>query len=695
MAYLFSDSNNIFTLTNLTNVYMRPLIKFLFLFLLPLISHAQKAPIKFGEVTMEELLMKKYSADTSASAVVLADFGESIIQYDQSNGFTLQFERITRIKILTKDGLDWANFSIPLYHEDASDEKLVGLKGVTYNLENEKISETKLKSDAVFEEKQDANIDIKKITMPNVKVGSVIELTYKVRSDFIFNFQDWAFQTTIPTVWSEYRARIPEYFNYDKYTQGYIQMAVNEQSQAPASITLKSKERTGSGWEPSQTKFTTDKIDYQEYRFRWVAKDVPAFKPEPFITNSRDYISKINFELASTQYPNQPLKKIMGSWEDINKQYAESPEFVGEITGNAFLKRTVEQVTAGMTSQEDKAGAITSYVKQNVTWDGTSRKFLSKTLKKVLDDKKGNSAEINLLLASMLDKAGITVSPVLISTRDHGFVRETTPISSQFNYVICLAVVGDKSILLDATENLLPAGMLPERCLNGSGFVISKEGYQWVKLQSTTKSRILINADLALSGSGDLKGKLQIDRGGYDALASRKRYLSKDETEYVKDFIGSRPWEITKTEIENAKEINQPLKETYELVINEQVVSTPEALYFNPLLLHRMDDNPFKLENREYPVDYSSAFERFYMCRISIPEGYQVDELPQAKVLGLPANAGRFTYSVTKSGNLLNIVSNFQINKSIFTQAEYPNLREFYNQVVAKQAEQIVLKKKQ
>lgn len=662
------------------------------LVLLPFYAIAQKPPIKFGDVPIEQLLMKNYPADTSASAVVLSDFGESIIEYDQSNGFTLQFERLTRIKILTKDGLDWANFSIPLYHDGSDDEKLVVLKAVTYNLENGKMVETKLKNDAVFKEKQDANVDITKVTLPNVKVGSVIEFTYKVRSDFIFNFQDWEFQSTIPTVWSEYRARIPEYFHYDRFMQGYVALSVNEETQVPASITLVSKDRTGD--RTTQTTFSTDKIDYQEYRFRWAVKDVPSFKAEPFITTSKDYISKINFELAYTQYPNQPIKKYMGSWEDINKQYADSPEFLGEVTGNGFLKRTVEEITAGITTPEDKINAISNYVKQNIEWDGTSRKFISKPSKKTLDEKKGSSAEVNLLLASMLEKAGIKVSPVLLSTRNHGFVREETPISSQFNYVVCLAVVGEKSFLLDATEKLLPTGMLPERCLNGSGFVVSKEGYQWTKLQPTTRSRTVINADLTLSGTGELKGMLQIDRGGYDALASRKRYQSKEESEYVKDFIGSRSWEVTKTEIGNAKNINQPLKETYELVVNEHVVSTPEALYFNPVLLTRIEDNPFKLEAREYPVDYSSPFERIYMGRISIPEGYLVDELPQTKVLALPANAGRFTYSVTQAGNLLNVVCNFQINKSIFTQAEYPNLREFYNQVVAKQSEQIVLKKK-
>jgi len=82
------------------------------------------------------------------------------------------------------------------------------------------------------------------------------------------------------------------------------------------------------------------------------------------------------------------------------------------------------------------------------------------------------------------------------------------------------------------------------------------------------------------------------------------------------------------------------------------------------------------------------------MYRITLPEGFEVDELPKPKAISLPANAGRYTYNITQTGRVLNIVSNFQINQSIFVPQEYLNLREFYNQVVAKQAGQIVLKVK-
>ncbi|MBL7873027.1 MAG: DUF3857 domain-containing protein [Cyclobacteriaceae bacterium] len=655
--------------------------------------YGQKPPIKFGDISIEDLKMKSYEKDSSAAAVVLADYGESIIEYNQGKEeFEIKFERIQRIKIFTKDGLEHANFTIPLYHSGGDSEKLAGLKAATYNLENGKVVETKMKNDGVFKEKFDSNIDITKVTLPNVREGSIVEITYKVNSDFLFNFQDWEFQSTIPIVLSEYRARIPEYFNYDKYMQGYVVLDVNEQTQTPGSINFVTREREGD--RNVQTTFTQQKIEFQEKRFRWVAKNVPAFKAEPYITSSRDYTSKINFELAYTQFPNSPIKRYMGSWDDINKQYAESDDFFGVVSGNGYLKKTADEITAGITDSEQKLIALTNYVKQNVAWDGTSRKFSSQNPRKTLDEKKGSSADINLLLASLLDKAGFSVYPVLTSTRDHGFIREATPVSSQFNYVICMVAFDNKSMLLDATEKLLPIGMLPERCLNGSGFAVSKSGYKWVPLQSKTKSKITVNADLTLTTSADLTGKLQIDRSGYDALACRKKYFSKDEAEYVKDFVGSRSWEITKTEIVNAKEIHQPIKEKYELAVSEHIMAAGNVYYLNPLLLYRISENPFKLENREYPVDFSSPFERIFMCRITLPEGFLVDELPQAKVMVLPENAGRYTYSVTQAGNVLNIVSNFQINKSIFVQAEYPNLREFYNQVVAKQAEQVVLKKK-
>jgi hypothetical protein len=653
-------------------------------------TFAQKPPIKFGDVPIEEIQMKVYENDSSAAAVVLTDFGESTIEYSQSEGFQLIFQRIKRVKILTKDGLDQGDFSIQLYHDGDSDEKLINLKGITYNLENGKVVESKLKNDAQFKEKYSSNLNLVKFTMPNVKEGSVIEISYRVVSDFIFNFQDWEFQSTIPVVWSEYRANVPEYYNYEKYMQGYLPVTVNEQSTSPKSIVITTNNRTDNGG----TGFSSDKIDYMLNTNRWVVENAPAFKEEAYITSYQDFISKINFELSFTKFPNRPINKIMGSWEDINKSYVESSDFGGEIKGNGFLKKTADEVTVTINSPEEKALAIHAFVRNNFTWSGSYRKFTENPLRKIFDDKKGSSAELNLLMGSMLEKIGLEVYPVLISTRNNGFIREMTPVSSQFNYSVILAKIGDKQYLLDVTEKLLPFGMLPERCLNGKGFVVSKAGHSWVDLSAPERSRLIYSVEGKLTEEASLEGKLTLERTGYFAARDRKQYLAKEETEYVKNLTDVHQIEVLKSEFSNAKELANSFKEVHDVVATDRANVASNTIYFNPVFFNKVKENPFKSEDRKYPVDFGLSFDQMYILKLTIPDGYVVDEAPQPKVIGLPGGAGRFTYSFTQMGNTVSLINNLQINKSVFNQDEYASLREFYNQVVAKQAEQVVLKKK-
>ncbi len=670
---------------------MRLLI--LFLFVLPLTCFSQKPPVKVGDIPMEDMKMTVYSKDTSAAAVILADYGDSKISYNQTTGFSLTFERITRIKILKKEGYEWANFEIPLYiGSQGKDEYYTKLKGYTYNLEGGKIVETKMKNDAVFKEQTNENWKRVKFTLPNVKVGSIVEVSYEVSSPFWVNFHDWEFQSTIPTRLSEYRAKVPEYFTYQKYMQGYISLNVNETNNVLRSFTITSSER--SEGRATQTTFSSDKIDYMEAQSRWAAYDVPAFKEEPYMSTYRDFISKINFELASVQMPGRPVDPVMGTWESINKNLLEDEQFGIVVSRSNFLNKKVEELTAGVTDPAQKIAAIYSYVKENVGWDGTYRKYTDGNFRRVLDEKKGSSSEINLLLTSMLQKADLVADPVLISTRDNGMVREHVPVSTQFNYVIASVKVGDKTILLDATDRSLPMNVLPERCLNGTGFVISKTNNRWISLAPNFKSRSGTSIDLTMDAEGVLAGKITLTYDGYEAQEERAEYNDLGEKEYLKTLAETESWEIKNSQIENISKISEPVKEIHEVSLENYAQNIGGVIYINPILRSRWETNPFKLEKREYPVDFKSPFEEMLTGKIVVPEGFIVEELPKPKVLMLPNNAGRYTHSVSLNGNTIAITSLLSINKSMFTQDEYEGLREFFNQVVAKQAEQIVLKKK-
>ena len=646
---------------------MKALIFGLHLALLaPLCAVAQKSPIKFGEIPMDDLTMKTYDKDSSASAVILTDYGEAYVTITSVNA-SLSFERHVRIKILKKDGFDMADVEIQLYREGTEEERITKLKATTYNLENGKIVETDLSKDGIFKEKFNRNFNLQKFTFPNVKEGSVLEYSYTLTSGFITNFPNWQFQYEVPVRWSEYWALFPEFFIFEKYMQGYL---------APAVYEVKNKNNT----------------DFRIDGHHWVMKDVPAFKDEPFITCKNDYVSKMNMALSHINFPGKPVQEIMGTWEKLNTDLLEREAFGKTITGSNFLKKKAEELTVGMTDPQQKVAAIFSYVQKSLEWTGT-KDFYADNLKTIFENKKGSSGDINLALASMLEKIDIPVEMVLLSTRDHGFVRQQYPMSSQFNYVICSVTLGDKILLLDATDRYLPMGILPERCLNNHGLVISKTRHRWIPIQPKAKARTVISTELVLHPTGELKGKMKYTHDGYAAREFRQVYFAKGEQEYVKGFLADKTWEVESSEFQNQAEATQSVNQLHALNINEHTTVAGGMIYMNPFVMGQIKENVFKLESREYPVDFGRPEEKTYLCRITIPEGYAIEEIPKPKVLILPNNAGRYTYNVSQTGNQLNIVSMLQINQSMFTMDEYPTLREFYNQLVAKQAEQIVFKK--
>lgn len=625
---------------------------------------AQKPPIKFGDIPLEDLQMTRYDADTSAAAVILADYGEARISPFQGK---MIIERHTRIKIFKKDGTSWANAEVALRRQNSARETISGLKAITYNLEDGKVVQTKMNSDNVFEEKFNKYVDLKKFTLVNVKEGSVIEYTYKINSDFITAFPNWQFQYSIPSRLTEYRAYIPDFFIFEKYMKGYL---------AP-------------GYETKNIQ----QGDYNEKMHRWTISNAPAFKAEPYMTCEEDYISKMNFALAYINFPGEPSREIMGSWEKLVANLCDSEAFGKTVSGNNFLKKKVEELTVGITEPEKKMQVIHNYVKTTLEWTKTSD-ILADNLKDVFEKKKGTTGDINLALASMLEKAGFTVDLLILSTRDHGFIRKSYPISSQINYVVASVMIGDKRYYLDATEKYLPINILPERCLNGEGILINQnKTFKWVNLESSTKSKTIVNSDLVLAADGSLTGKLSLSRDGYDAHKMRNRYVSDGEETYVKNFAGTQK-EISSTKFENIENLSVSAKELHELTLNEMANVSGDAIYLNPLIGYNFTENPFKLSERIYPIDFGSPFEKVIIGKITVPEGYTIDELPKSKILALPNNMGKFMYNVTTIGNTINYTSSFSINKALFVQDEYPLLREFYTQVVAKQAEQIVLKKK-
>jgi len=651
--------------------------------------YAEKSPIKYGTLSEEEQQLTTYSKDSAAVAVVLCDFGTSDFIYSDGSGLQYQFTRNIRIKILKVDGINWARFEILVRKKY---DKLGKLKGTTYNLENGKTVKTKLDNDQKFTEDYNKYFEIIKFEMPAVKEGSILDVEYSITSES-YRIRDWEFQTGIPTIHSEYRVAVPEYFYYKQLEKGYFPIGNKTNSSRTVNQTGTEKSRSNDG-KVAKTSYDNYSFNYQVTDYSFISKDIPAFYTEEYITSRDNYLSSVQFELGSIKWPNQTIKNYYTTWDAIGKELMDDPDFGSRVTAGGILKDELAVITALNSTPEAKLEATFQLVRSKMSWDGRNSIY-SFDHNDAWKNGKGSSGDINLFLVSALSRMGFEANPVILSTRNNGFVHPAQIILDQFNYVIAAVKLNDKLILLDATDKKTPLGILPERCLNGQGRMIDKTGGSWVDIKPITNKKEIVQIKLNLNSDGTLEGIVNEKHEGYAAIGKRNElsyYTSEADylNEYQKSFdkLAMEPDSITEK-----SNISKPITINYHFESEDLTQTSGNLLMLNPILIGRINANPFKLEKRDYPIDYSYPTSNTYMTTIILPEGYTIEFLPENKKFMLPEKAASFIYSASQSGNNINIVSRFDINKVTFLPEEYLDLKEFYNQVIDAMSKQIILKK--
>ena len=659
-------------------------------------AQAQPEPIKFGQIDAQDLTAAPFAAD-SAAAVVLCDFGRSRLK-GKSSGLQVVFERVTRIKILTKAGFDEATVEIPLYHRGDNQERISNLRGFTYNLVNGAVEKTKLEASGAFFEKRTANVNVQKFTLPNVRAGAVIEFAYTLSSDFLFNFQDWTFQRDIPVRWSEYRVSIPSFYRYKIIYQNSRDFTVNNAHVGSTNLLLDHKLSGGGMLDGHVTGSVTISAPTEEHQ--WALKDVPALVPEPYMTTAQDYVARLDFELAGEQWPDQPYHDLTGTWAQVDERLLADEHFGGRFGRASLLKEQLRDVATQFPVITERAAAVREAVLAAVRYDGTDRYSAPDPLRKAFDAHRGTSADVNLLLIAALRDAGLPAHPLLLSTRDHGHVSQEFPLLDRFNYVVALVPLPDgKDLLVDATEPLLPCGVLPERCLNQAGRLIMKnpaEG-RWVDLSPSQRHVRYQQIALTMDAQGGLSGTVHEERGGYAGTDARQELASLGEKKYLANLTQQHEgWTVPSIKLGQVESLDKPLLLDYALAQPAAAGSeAPSTIYLSPLSDFGARQNPFRRPNRTFAVDFGVAQEEIVLLTLTLPAGYELAEVPKPALITLPNDRGRFVYSVNVAApGVVQLTSRLSLRDTVYPPAAYASLRELYRLLMVRQSEKLIIQKK-
>ncbi|KPH13405.1 transglutaminase [Chryseobacterium sp. ERMR1:04] len=610
---------------------------------------------KFNEA---DLSKPKSLIDENAPAEFLHRSSDFVI--DAKTG-ELHKKFFARIKIYSKEKAEkWLSLEIPLM-EVGNKHEYVTLKAITYNIENGKVISTKVSKDSKYKSIEDKNITITKFAFPNVKDGSIIEYQYEIESPFLLSIPEVFIETEIPSVYTEYVLDTPQSILFSMNYSGSIN--------------------------PKYTLSQDDSfynIPYKTYRFGF--ENVKGFKTEKFVGNDNNYKTKIKAELNSINFLGR-FEQYNLTWDQIMKNLYENSHFGGELGKAKIAKENMPIEVLSAKSLQEKADIIFNFVKNQYTWNKERGIFTSNGIKKLIESKTGNAAEINLLLIAMLREIGIKADPLLISTVNNGIINMAFPSTYNVDFIIAAVETKDGYHLYDATSRQSSCNELPPRDWNQFGILLSKDKAKQLDMINLKPSFKYLTIEAKINENGSISGSYSDKDKGTFAILSKESYddnADKYKRQYKENF-STNFLEINSKILENGE-----FESTMKFLEDNLIDKVGKKIIINPMLFLSKNSNEFdQVEQRKYRIDFISPLVKVKKVVLEIPEGYSIEELPKSKKIVTEDKEISYNYVVEQKGNTLEIISTTTVNSADYPKEYYPAFKQIWG-VASKTENQVI-----
>lgn len=652
-------------------------------------AQAQEVNMKFGKPTKEELQMTTYEADPNAEAVVLCRLTD-VVYTIQTNGYLVDYNEKIRIKVLKPEGKRLAKVVIPYlknlssdnvggskfslksipFHvsgtsaymesesgsfiEEAmgnySDESIEDLKATAFNLENGKMTKSTLKKGDVVKTKIDEQRHQIEFTVPDVKVGTVIEVEYCVHSELFWMLHDWFAQREIPVVYAKLDMDIPKYLIFNLEEHG-IQRLTCTCTQGVMRYKLES--------DPLAAPMTVNTNHYI-----CVGRNLMAMPKDDYVWCTNDHCAGLTAELKQYSLRGTMVLDYAKSWEQIDQMLLDDPDLGKQLNNHSPLAKELKEAKIEeIASEMQRASAVYQLVMSKVNWDGTYKLWPDKT-EETLKKGSGSNADINMLLIQSLKEVGLGAAPVVLRTRDEGLLPHNFPSMTKLSsFVVAVIPSAGSTFYVDASSKNGYLNVLAEPLLVEKARLVEKgKKSQWVNLQKLSKSQKSTIIDAVLGADGKLTGK-QTTR--YEGLAAMKYRQEKGLNEFAADVTEEKDIEI-QGEVKDG-----------------EISFCPYA---------QPTENPFKAETRKMPVEFGSLGTEKVVMNISLPEGKSFVGEPRNTVITTQDKGLEGRIFTTPSEGKVQMTSQFSINKISHSEKNYADLRQIFDMLAAFTSEKMTVK---
>lgn len=642
---------------------------FIYLFLnLAVIPNGYNQIYKFGKVSKELLELKECPFEKEAPAMFTISYGQYESKFIKSEGLLQSFEIKKQIKVFDNMAKSIGTYEYYFYSpEDKSNEtKIIKTKGTIYNLIDGQIIETKLPKENIYDEQISDNIKKLTINFPKVSENSVLEFDIIIQSS-LFYYNDWYIQEIFPIATNEFKIMCPDFFNLRFNTLGGI---------APAEFNEKKRTET--------LLFGTERleIDYNDNYFRF--ENVKSYQKESYCANESDYFAKIENQLISIKFPNGRFEAISTDYNTFTKKYLEY-ENLGKILEQKDC--IFENISFNDTIKLNKAKEIYKIYQKDIKWN--EKKSISCEIKnkKLLKNGTGNIGEINLNYISCLNQNGIKSFPLLLSTRGNGTPHPLYPSYESFNYIVAISYIDGQYYFSDASSQL-PFGFLPLSAINGKGWLLDKQLQQWIQLNDKFNGQKIQQSQITFENKKLIYNIIEINKE-YSAFSLLDIINKKGESELIKNLCSD------KYNIDTLFIISKDDKSLKTNTVYSEYINDESTILLNPFIDPPFKKNPFNANTRKANIDFPYLQTFSYIVFIETNENFDY-EFPDNINISAVNEKLKFNYTTNfdNMNHKVSITVQLKVSEQTFLAEQYEDIKSFFENVVNKFNEPLVLKQK-
>jgi hypothetical protein len=328
----------------------------------------------------------------------------------------------------------------------------------------------------------------------------------------------------------------------------------------------------------------------------------------------------------------------------------------------------------------------------------------------------GDCKDKATLMGSMLHEVGIDSFYVVINSERGSVTPETPAHMGGFDHAIIAIKLPEgvtdaslaatmshpklgKLLFFDPTDELTPFGQLNGALQANYGLLVAPDGGELVELPQLPPrmNGIQRTAKLSLSATGTLSGEVQEVRVGDRAWSQRwqLRTVTKDADRIkpietlLSHSLGT--FQITKASVDNLQLTDQPFVYNYTVVAENYAKTAGNLLLVRPRFVgNKSSDLLETKEPRKYPVEFDGPSRDTDTFEITIPVGFEVDDLPP------PMNAdysfASYHSKTEVNGNTLKYTRTFEVKELSVPLSKVDDLKKLYRIIAGDERNTAVLK---